>query len=79
MTDLIERRVLDVAAQVSEQDGKAVGLKADVRAEADMDAAVQAGVTEFGRLDIMFANAGVARRDSARSRSRSSASTPGTP
>lgn len=60
VTDLIERRALDVAAQVSEQGGKAVGLKADVRAEADMDAAVQAGVTEFGRLDIMFANAGVA-------------------
>lgn len=60
VTDLIERRALDVAAQVTEKGGKAVGLKADVRAEADMDAAVQAAVTEFGRLDIMFANAGVA-------------------
>jgi NAD(P)-dependent dehydrogenase (short-subunit alcohol dehydrogenase family) len=60
VTDLIERRALDVAAQVGEQGGKAVGLRADVRAETDMDAAVQAAVAEFGRLDIMFANAGVA-------------------
>lgn len=60
VTDLIFKRALDVAAQVGEQGGKAVGLKADVRVEADMDAAVQAAVGEFGRLDIMFANAGVA-------------------
>jgi NAD(P)-dependent dehydrogenase (short-subunit alcohol dehydrogenase family) len=60
VTDLIERRALDVAAQVGERGGKAVGRKADVRAETDLEAAVQAAVAEFGRLDIMFANAGVA-------------------
>ena len=60
VTDLIPKRAVDVAAQINEQGGKAVGLKADVRVEADMDAAVHAAVTEFSRLDIMYANAGVA-------------------
>lgn len=60
VTDVIGRRALDVADQIGEQGGKAVGRKADVRVEADMDAAVQAAVTEFGRIDIMFANAGTA-------------------
>jgi NAD(P)-dependent dehydrogenase (short-subunit alcohol dehydrogenase family) len=60
VTDLLSGRALDVAAQISDQGGKAVGLKADVRVEADMDAAARTAVTEFGRLDIMFANAGVA-------------------
>ena len=61
VTDLIERRALKVADEVNDQGaGKAVGLKADVRSEAEMDAAVARAVSEFGRIDIMYANAGVA-------------------
>ncbi len=61
VTDLIESRALKVADEVNaEGPGKAVGLKADVRVEAEMDAAVALAVAEFGRIDIMFANAGVA-------------------
>jgi NAD(P)-dependent dehydrogenase (short-subunit alcohol dehydrogenase family) len=62
VSDLIEKRALKVADEVNAQGagGKAVGLKADVRVEAEMDAAVALAVSQFGRIDIMFANAGVA-------------------
>jgi NAD(P)-dependent dehydrogenase (short-subunit alcohol dehydrogenase family) len=60
VTDLIEARTKKVAAEVQKAGGKAVALKADVTVEADMDAAVELAVAEFGRLDIMFANAGCA-------------------
>jgi NAD(P)-dependent dehydrogenase (short-subunit alcohol dehydrogenase family) len=60
VTDLIEKRALKVADEVNEQNpGKAVGVKADVRVEGEMDAAVALAVSQFGRVDIMFANAGV--------------------
>jgi len=38
---------------------KAVATKADVGKEADIKSAVDLAVTEFGRLDIMFNNAGI--------------------
>ncbi|KAF8165050.1 hypothetical protein B0H34DRAFT_220864 [Crassisporium funariophilum] len=38
---------------------KAIATKADVGKEADVKAAVEKAVSEFGRLDIMFNNAGV--------------------
>jgi NAD(P)-dependent dehydrogenase (short-subunit alcohol dehydrogenase family) len=61
VTDVIESRALKVADEVNAQGpGKAVGLKADVRDEAEMEAAVALAVSRFGRIDIMFANAGVA-------------------
>jgi NAD(P)-dependent dehydrogenase (short-subunit alcohol dehydrogenase family) len=61
VTDLIESRALKVADEVNAQGpGHAVGLKADVRDEAEMEAAVALAVSRFGRIDIMFANAGVA-------------------
>ena len=61
VTDLIEKRALKVADEVNAQGpGKAVGLKADVRVEAEMDAAVALAVSQYGRIDIMYANAGVA-------------------
>jgi NAD(P)-dependent dehydrogenase (short-subunit alcohol dehydrogenase family) len=48
-----------VVAEVDKAGGRAIGLKADVTVEAEMDAAVDAAVAEFGRLDVMFANAGI--------------------
>ncbi|PPR03851.1 hypothetical protein CVT26_000849 [Gymnopilus dilepis] len=38
---------------------KALALKADVGKEADVKKAVETAVAEFGRLDIMFNNAGI--------------------
>src|SRR4029453_8956479 len=39
--------------------GEAVAAKADVTSEDDMRAAVQTAVDAFGRLDVMFCNAGI--------------------
>ncbi len=57
-TDIVEKRALDVAAQIMEKGGTALGLKVDVGIEAEVEAAVKRTVEVFGRLDIMFANAG---------------------
>lgn len=59
VTDLNEKRALAVAEQIGAAGGAAVAVRADVRDAAEMDAAVAAAVAEFGRLDVMFANAGV--------------------
>ncbi len=60
VTDKIERRVEKVTQEVIDQGGKAIGMKVDVTVEADLEAACKRAVEEFGRLDIMLANAGVA-------------------
>jgi NAD(P)-dependent dehydrogenase (short-subunit alcohol dehydrogenase family) len=38
---------------------KVVAVEGDVRSQADIDRAVQAGVAEFGRIDGLIANAGI--------------------
>jgi NAD(P)-dependent dehydrogenase (short-subunit alcohol dehydrogenase family) len=60
VTDEIEKRAKDAAGEIADAGGSAIARKADVAVEADMAAAVQAAVDEYGRLDIMFANAGKA-------------------
>lgn len=52
---------LDETARLIEKEGrKAYTVIADVRDRAALSAAVDAGVAEFGRLDIVLANAGIA-------------------
>jgi hypothetical protein len=41
--------------------GKAIGIKADVRNEADQENAVKRVVNTFGSLDVLIANAGVGK------------------
>ena len=60
VTDEIEKRAKDVAEEIADAGGTAIGRTADVTIETDIAAAVQAAVDEYGRLDIMFANAGKA-------------------
>jgi SDR family mycofactocin-dependent oxidoreductase len=53
----------DLAATVKlveDAGARIVGRRGDVRAPASLTAAVQAGLDEFGRLDIVVANAGIA-------------------
>ena len=49
----------ETAAMVEKLDRRIVIRKADVRNEHELTAAVQAGVAELGRLDIVSANAGI--------------------
>jgi len=58
VSDLVERRAHDVAKEITDKGGEAVACKADVTVESDVEAAVRLAVTTWGRLDIMFANAG---------------------
>ena len=60
VTDVVEQRAHVLAALINDEGGKAIGLKADVSVEAEVEAAVAAAVAKYGRLDIMFANAGKA-------------------
>jgi len=58
VTDIVEARAKSVADHIAAEGGRAIGVRADVAVEAEVEAAVAAAVAEWGRLDIMFANAG---------------------
>ena len=44
---------------VEEQGRRAIGVRADVRSQHDMDDAVAQAIAEFGRIDALVANAGI--------------------
>jgi len=54
-----EKRGHAVMAKILEKGGKAIFLRADVRRAAECHRAVEETVRAFGRLDILFNNAGV--------------------
>jgi NAD(P)-dependent dehydrogenase (short-subunit alcohol dehydrogenase family) len=58
VTDLLEQRALRVAKEIEDAGAIAVGIRADVTRESDVAAAVDLAVSTWGRLDVMFANAG---------------------
>ena len=58
VTDILEARAKSVADEIAGAGGRAIARRADVAVESDVEAAVAAAVAEWGRLDIMFANAG---------------------
>ena len=49
----------ETARQVEAHGRRAVAVKADVRSQRELDAAVAAGIAEFGGIDILIANAGI--------------------
>lgn len=55
-----EEDMAETVRQVEALDRRIVATKADVRDYAQVEAAVNAGVAELGRLDIVSANAGIA-------------------
>ncbi|HKN00166.1 MAG TPA: SDR family oxidoreductase [Candidatus Binataceae bacterium] len=60
LTDLNATGGEDAVAECAAAGGKAVFQRTDVTSEADIKAAVDRAVREYGKLDIMFNNAGVA-------------------
>jgi SDR family mycofactocin-dependent oxidoreductase len=54
------REDLDTAvAEVEKLDRRALPVECDIRSSEQLDAAVAAGLAEFGRIDILVANAGI--------------------
>ncbi|TQS43398.1 mycofactocin-coupled SDR family oxidoreductase [Cryptosporangium phraense] len=49
----------ETAEAVEALDRRVVTVEADVRSQADLDGAVQQALAEFGRLDVLVANAGI--------------------
>src|SRR4051812_18150700 len=50
-----------VAAAVRDAGGRAIGVGCDVGDRASVKAALDAAVGEFGRLDVLFNNAGISK------------------
>lgn len=50
----------EVAAQVEALGRRAIVVEGDVRAQGDLDRAVERGIAELGKIDVCVANAGVA-------------------
>jgi SDR family mycofactocin-dependent oxidoreductase len=50
----------ETVALVEKNGGTALGVRADVRKRADVDALVATAIERFGRIDILCANAGIA-------------------
>src|SRR5229473_1915241 len=59
VADLNEEGGASTVRQCKENGGRAVFQKADVAAEADIEALIARAVSEFGRLDVTFNNAGL--------------------
>lgn len=59
--DVNEATAIEAAKSIVDVGGSAVGLKLDVRKEADVKAAIDRTKAEYGRLDVLINNAGVSR------------------
>jgi NAD(P)-dependent dehydrogenase (short-subunit alcohol dehydrogenase family) len=58
-TDVVADALEKTVAEVKKAGGKMVAIPGDVAAGADVEKAVKAGVKEFGKLNVLYNNAGV--------------------
>ncbi len=58
-SDVVEPAGQETVAQVRAAGGEAIFARTDVSREADVAAAVRAGEAAFGRLDVLYNNAGI--------------------
>lgn len=63
VSDVVTGRAQKVAADITADGGAAIGIDVDVRIESDVQRLVDTAVEEFGRIDVMWANAGVPEPD----------------
>jgi NAD(P)-dependent dehydrogenase (short-subunit alcohol dehydrogenase family) len=63
--DLDLEKAQNVAAQINKKGGQAVAIGLDVSDENQVKTAVAEVIETFGRIDILFNNAGIARRTTA--------------
>jgi NAD(P)-dependent dehydrogenase (short-subunit alcohol dehydrogenase family) len=63
LTDVMDDAGEKVAAEIAEGGGQAHYVHADVSSEADAEAMVRAAVDRFGRLDVLYNNAGIMPAD----------------
>ncbi|MBS1844841.1 MAG: acetoin reductase [Actinobacteria bacterium] len=61
VADLNAEGAANVAEEITAAGGRAIGIGADVGDRASVKAALGAAVTEFGRLDVLFNNAGISK------------------
>lgn len=54
-----EDDLAETVKQVEALDRRAISIVADVRDQGQMDAAVASGIAEFGKIDVLIANAGI--------------------
>jgi NAD(P)-dependent dehydrogenase (short-subunit alcohol dehydrogenase family) len=59
LADINEERVAAVAEQIRQQGAKVACMQTDVRDETQVAALVATAIDSFGRLDVMYANAGI--------------------
>lgn len=59
ISDVLPDRAKAVADQIVADGGSAIAVTADVRIEADMERLVTETVKAFGRIDVMWGNAGI--------------------
>ena len=59
VSDVVPGRARKVVGDIEARGGSALAVDADVRVEAEMDQLVTATVDTYGRIDVMWANAGI--------------------
>jgi NAD(P)-dependent dehydrogenase (short-subunit alcohol dehydrogenase family) len=59
VTDVDLGRAEETAKLVAEQGGTAIAIKVDVTNESEVHDAFESTVAEFGKLDVLYANAGI--------------------
>jgi meso-butanediol dehydrogenase / (S,S)-butanediol dehydrogenase / diacetyl reductase len=76
VADLNDEVAQEVVGEITDSGGEAAAARVDVSREADVEAMIRQAVEEFGRLDVLFNNAGVGYSASDRMKMASVVETP---